>query len=651
MASNILSVGQSALTAAQIGLSTTGHNIANASTPGYTRQVVMQGAVAGENLGYGFIGKGTEVVGISRMYNEFLTAQVTTAQTNKSQANTYYSQIQRINGMLADPTSGLSPALQDFFKGVQDVTSDPSGAASRQSLLSSAESLVSRFQSMSGQLSEMGQAVNGQVSTSVGTINLYSGQIAKLNDAIEKLQASGSGHAANDLLDQRDQAVAELSKQVKVNVIKQGDTYNVFVGNGQALVVANKSFNLIAASSPTDPGRIQVSYASNDKITPLPESAFAGGGSLGALLEFRTKTLDATQNELGRVATVLGLTFNAQHKLGQDQNGAPGTDFFKIAPPLVSASTANLGSGAVTATIRPELTGQLTGSDYLMQYIPASGADPAAYKLTRLSDNKETTFPPPGATIDGIDFGVSGSPTATDEFLIRPTVSGASAFGVALTNKSAIAAAAPVRTSVSSSNTGTAAVSLPVVSSVAALPTATLIYDAGAGTLSGFPASAAVTVSTPGSSPVTYPAGTAVPYTAGATISFSGVSFSISGAPAAGDRFSIGPNTNGVGDASNMLQLGGLQTARLLDNGTSTYQGAYSQMVNLVGNKTRELEATSAAADKIHTQAVTAQQGESGVNLDEEATNLIRYQQAYQAAAKMMQTASQLFDVLLSLGR
>ncbi|MDQ9170841.1 flagellar hook-associated protein FlgK [Oxalobacteraceae bacterium R-40] len=721
MTSSILNVGKSALAAAQVGLTVTGHNIANASTPGYTRQIVTQSAVAGEDFGYGFVGKGTEVTSIERAYNEYLNGQLVNAETSRSQLNAYYSQIQQINTMLADAASGISPTLQNFFKGVHDLTADP---ASRQSMLSSAETLVSRFQSMDAQFREIGQGVNSRIESSVGMINVYAEQIATLNDAIEKAQSASDGKAPNDLLDQRDLALAELSKEVKVTVIKQGQTYNVFMGNGQPLVVNTKTFNMSMTASPTDPTRLQVAYTNNGKTTVLAESAFAGGGNLGGLFEFRSKTLDVAQNTLGRIATVLGATFNAQHRLGQTETGALGQDFFKIASPLVSPSTANTGSGVITATLTDAAA--LKVSDYRVQYVPASGSDPAQVKVTRLSDGNATLFSPPTATIDGVEFTLAGTPSINDDFLIRPVAAGASSLSLAITDKSAIAAALPVRAGAPASNAGTGKISGLEVSSTALMsaisvvhhsgppetltgipnskpitvtvpgvpptvttypagttsipytsgatinfdgvnvavsgaladnqavtlgpPTGTLTYDGTAKTLTGFPPNMSVTVQANGVATI-YAPGTPVPYTEGAKISYGGIGFTLSGAPSNGDTFTVSANTNGIGDRSNALLLANLQTSTLLDGGTMTYQGAYSQLVNAIGNKTRELEATSAAADKVYDNAMAAQQAESGVNLDEEATNLIRYQQAYQAAAKVMQTASQLFDVLLELGR
>lgn len=561
MATNILTVGQSALAAAQVGLSTTGHNIANAATPGYNRQVVVQGAALAQNFGFGFVGQGTDVTTIKRVYSEFLGSQVRTAQATKSGLDSYASQISQIDNMLADPSAGLSPALQDFFSGVQETASNPSLIAARQSTISSAEALASRFRGLAGRLDEMAQGVNSQITSSVSVINTYAQQIAKLNDAIGLAQGA-SGQPANDLLDQRDQLVLDLNKEIKATVVKQGNgDYSVFVGNGQPLVIGTKASSLSTMASATDPGRLEVTYQTPGGSVLLGGNSLVGG-KLGGVMAFRSETLDSARSQLDTLAIGLATTFNAQHRLGQDIYGNPGGDFFNV---------------------------------------PTGAAD----------------------------------------------------FALAITDPRSIAAAAPIRTAVAGTNTGSASISAGAVDATySGAPLAgplTLTYSAGSNTLSGFPASQAVTVTSGGSSTV-FAAGTPVTYTAGATLSFGGISVTLSGTPADTDSFSVAANTGGVGDNRNALLLGALQTANTLNGGTTSYQGAFSQLVSQIGNKTREIDVTSSAAGRMLSESTLSIQNESGVNLDEEAANLLRYQQAYQAAGKVMQIASQMFDVLLTLG-
>ena len=632
--SSILNVGQSALSAAQAGLVTTGHNIANASTPGYNRQVVLQGAVNGQDAGYGFIGKGTEVTAVRRVYSEFLNSQVVSTQTASAQLGSYYMQVQQVNNLLADTKAGLTPALQDFFASIQSAGADPGSGAARQTMLSSANALVGRFQGMDAQLTELRQGVNTEVRASVEGINVYAQQISKLNDAIEKATSNGGG-TPNDLLDQRDQAISELSKEIKVSVVKQGATYNVMIGSGQPLVVGTRTYDLSLAQSPTDPGRAMVSYQSNGQSVLLSEESLSGG-KLGGMLEFRGKMLDQAQNALGRIAITLASAFNAQHALGMDANGNAGGEFFKVAAPAVLPSSRN-GDQAATASAAIVNPAALTTSDYKLQVTGAGS--PPAYKVLRLSDGK--LFDSSPAEVDGVSFGVSGPLTAGDEFLVRPTADGASmrnGINVKITDKAAMALGSPLASSAAASNTGTASISAPTIA-------------AGGPDLAqpvGITFTSATTFNVTGAGPG-LPA-TGLAYKAGEDISYNGWKLQISGAPAGGDSFSVAAGGGASGDNRNALALAALQSARTTDGASTTFQGAYSQLVNQVGNKTRELASTSAAADQLRASAVTAQQGESGVNLDEEAANLLRYQQAYQAAGKVMKAASDMFDVLLSLG-
>lgn len=644
MASNILSIGKSALAAAQAGIATAGHNIANASTPGYSRQVVVQGTAQPQDFGYGFLGQGTQISTIRRVYSDFLGRQVVSAQSAKNELDSHYAQIRQLDNLLADTSTGLSPALQEFFNGLHDLASNPTSTASRQEVISSGEALAGRFRLLSSRIEEIQQGVNSEITNSIDAINSCVQQIAQLNRAIE--QAGGShGNPPNDLLDQRDQLVTELGKEIKVTVIKQdGGAYNILVANGQPLVVGGDAYFLRASRSAADPTRVEPQYESNGISSPLGDQSSLGG-RLGGLIDFQRNTLSGIQNSLGRVAIGLAGSFNSQHRLGQDLNGAPGADFFTVGPPLVNASRFNGGNASISAAIVDPSA--LSASDYDLSF------DGSAYVLTRLADGSTRSFSALPQTVDGVSLSLgSGAPAAGDHFLIRPTATGATTFSLILRDADRIAAAAPVRTAAVAGNAGNAQVSPATVD--ATYPTAgTLLpvafsFDAASNTLSGFPAGMPVSV-TAGGTTTTFPADTPVSYTDGAEIAFGGIRFQITGTPGNGDQFSVSANGNGVGDNRNALLLASLQSAKTLGGGTATYEGAFAQLVSSVGNKTRELETTAAAADKLLMEASDAQQAQSGVNLDEEAANLLRYQQAYQAAGKVIQVANDVFNVILAL--
>ncbi|MGJ7914661.1 flagellar hook-associated protein FlgK [Massilia sp. LXY-6] len=642
---SLLSIGKSGLYAAQAALSTTGHNITNANVAGYSRQAVVQEASIAMGGSNGFIGTGTQIAQVKRYSDEFLNAQVRTAQASSSGLDAYQAQVTQIDNLLSDTTSGLSPALQDFFSAVQNLTGDHAGLPSRGALLSSADTLAARFQSVNGRLEEIRKGVNTQITSSVTLVNTYASQIAGLNDQIGKLSAGDSLNLPNDLVDKRDQLIMDLNKQVKASVIPgDNNMLTVSIGNGQPLVVGSSSFQLAAMNSPTDQTRVTIGYVTGGKLTPLPENALTGG-ALGGVLEFRTKSLDLAQNSLGRIALGLAQTFNDQHHLGLDANGNPGGDFFTVAPAEVTKNVNNNQTTDTTITATVADATKLTTSDYKVQY------NGSKYQVIRLSDNHPWDITTNPQVIDGMSYSITGTKVAAgDNFLVRPTINGAAGLKLALSDVSQVAAGAPIATSIPLTNKGTAKISEGVVTKdYLAGPLAgpvNITYTGGQ--LGGLPAGQAVKMVLGGVS-TDIAAGDPVPFKDGATYTVAGMSFTLTGAPQDGDTFTIQRNT-GPGDTRNAGLLGDLQSKTILDGGTATYQSAYAHIVSAIGNKTREVQVNAEASAVQLEQAQGAANNVSGVNLDEEAANLLKYQQAYQACGKVMQVADTIFNALLSIG-
>lgn len=635
----ILNVGITGLNAAQLGIMTTSHNIANASTPGYNRQQIIQSTNTPTYTGAGFIGQGTSVDTIQRIYSRFQSEQVLSAQTGASEMDAYLTQISQLDNLLADPSAGLSPALSSFFTAVQEMAANPASIPARQTMLSASQALLARFQAIDQRMREIRSGVNAQITSEVSVINSYAKQIAELNQRIILTQAGGGNQPANDLLDQRDQLVAELNKEIRATTITQNDgTYSVFIGNGQPLVVGAINYSLEALPAPDDPERTVVALRSPTGGTIYMPESMLSGGTLGGLIAFRRESLDEAQNALGRIALTLAQNFNDQHQLGQDLDGTLGGLYFDLSlvGPTARANVNNANPSQQISVVIDDV-GSLTTSDYRLSY------DGANFTLQRLSDNTLQTFAALPQTVDGITIDVGGwTPVAGDSFLIQPTRGGAANIAMAITDPRDIAAAAPIRTSAALTNTGTGRVSAGTVNPVLPLDanlqqtvtitfTSATTYDV-TGTGAGLPALGQT-------------------YTAGADISFNGWTIQISGNPAGGDVFVVEQNSSGVTDNRNGVLLGALQTKNAMEAGTATYQSAYSALVADIGNKTREVKVTGEAQQSLLEQAQAARDQMSGVNLDEEAANLLRYQQAYQAAAKMMEVASRLFDEIIALGR
>jgi flagellar hook-associated protein 1 FlgK len=416
-----------------------------------------------------------------------------------------------------------------------------------------------------------------------------------------------------------------------VSVASQSDgSINVMFGAGQNLVIGNQALSLTAVVSATDPKRMDIGYVTGGATAIITSSI--NGGQLGGVLGFQRTALEPSMNALGRVAMALAATFNEQHRLGQDLNGAAGTDFFTVPSPVVLTRATNIGNGVFSATLTNAAA--LTTSDYQIRY------NAGTFAVTRLSDGNTSTFAALPQTIDGVTIALaSGTPANGDTFLLQPTRTGARDIRVGLIDGAQIAAAAPIRSAAALANTGAASISAGAV--VGPPPTNANLQQPV--TITFTSANTFDVTGTGTGNP------TGLVYTPGAAITFNGWTVSITGVPRASDVFTVTQNTNGVSDNRNAALLAGLQTARTIAGGTASYQGAYSQSVAGIGSKTREMQVTSAAQETLVQQSVAAQQSLSGVNLDEEAANLIRYQQQYQACGKMIEIAAKLFDTLLAI--
>ena len=630
MSGSLLGIALTGLSSAQGGLVTTGHNIANVNTPGYSRQQTVQTPNPPQSSGAGFFGSGSSIETVRRAYDEFLAAQGLSMQASSSQWNTALSQLQGVDQLLSDTGVGVTPALNDLFAAVNAVAANPADAAARQSLLSATQAMAGRVRDLDAQLRSQGDANEQRVASTVSAVNTLGAQIAQLNDRIT-LASAGTGQPPNDLLDHRDALVTDLNKLVRASVVAQSDgSLNVFLGSGQALVVGTRAYALGTAPDALDPSRLSVGLQSGGTLLGF-RARDLDGGELGGLLAFRENTLNPARNALGRIAMVLAENFNGQHKLGVDRNGQFGGDVFAAGVPQANAASTNAGTAQLAATVTNYAA--LTDSDYRVQW------DGTNWNVTRLADNTLQSFATLPQTVDGVSIAVaSGAVSAGDSFLVLPTRNGAAGFAALLTRTDQIAAAAPMRTSAGGGNAGSGSISAGLVVGPAAnanlQQTVTITFTA-AGT---FKVNGAGTLN---------PSGLA--YTPGAPISYNGWTIQISGAPAAGDTFTVSANNNGSGDNRNAALLAGLQTSMLVGN-SATLGDAYGQLLARVGNATHEADLSATAQARMLEETQARQASVSGVNLDEEAANLLRYQQAYQAAGKLVSITSQLFDTLLRMG-
>ena len=622
---DILNTAISALQTYRRGLDTTSHNVANVDTAGYSRQRVDQATLIPQQYGYGYVGSGVGITSITRSYDEFTALQYRSTSTSLSREEVFASLANRINNLYADGTTGLSSTLQQFANAVQSVASAPSSMSARQSLLSQASSLASQMSSYSQSLEQIDAEVNGRLTSAVSDINSITSSIADLNGRIATAYGS-TGQPPNDLLDQRDLLLDQLSEKIGINTVKMADgTVNVLVGNGQSLVIGVDAMQLSTQPDVYDASRLSI--VAGLPGGPVDVTRNLTGGELGGVLDFRRNMLDPARNALGQLAIGVAGLVNGQQAKGMDLDGLAGTAVFGVGGVGVLPNAGN--GGAATISVTRSDPAQITRSNYLLAFSGGSWSLRDANTGAAVAMTGTGTAANPFVA-DGLSFTVAGAAANGDSFLIRPTQDAAGGMSVRFTDPAKFAAALPVTASAAAANTGNGILGdLTVVDPTNAnlRTTATITFPtAGTYSVNGGPAQA---------------------FSPGTTISANGWSLVLEGTPAAGDTFTIGNNSNGVGDNRNFLALHDSMTAGYMEGGKLSVNEAIGRIVSDVGVQTRQAQVSRDALQVVKKDTIATRDSVSGVNLDEEAANLVRYQQAYQAAAQVVQVANTIFDTLL----
>lgn len=641
---SVLETGVTGLLAAQRQLSVASHNIANANTEGYSRQRAELVTQQPQFQGYGFLGSGVTVTTISRMYDQFATRQVWSSTAALGQSQQFNTLAAQVNDLLGTGDSGLPAALQSFFDSVQGVANDPASRVTRQLMIGEAQTLAAQFRGVDSQLEAVTNNTNAMLGSVVGEVNNLTSSIADINRRI----ASGSAgkHPPNDLYDQRDELIRQLSERVNVTTAADSNgMVNVFIGSGQAVVIGGDARSLATVPNPTDSSRMEVAYMAGS--APVVISSQLSGGSIGGVLAFRSQILEPARDTINLMAFGVAAAFNAVHAEGMDMNGQPGGDFFRAPatagpPPTteVRAHSRNLGDAAVVVTASD--VGALTASDYLL------ARQGGSYTLTRQADGAVLPllgFPGAPVTVDGMTIALdAGAMADGDAFVISPVANAARNFAVAITDPDRIAAAGPLRSRVALDNAGTGTVGQATVSDPAA-------WSGEAYRLLAVDADSDGVTDAWSLRDATDTEVATGAYVAGDTIEFGGLSFVIDGEPLPGDEFFVEPNSGGVSDNRNALALAGLQSALVMNGGGASFQSLYGNLVGDVGGKSLQAEVGVAVQTGLLERAVDTRDAVSGVNLDEEAADIMRYQLAYQAAAQLISTANSIFQTLIDVVR
>ncbi len=656
---DIFSLGTGGLAAARNALDVTSHNIANVNTEGFSRQRAEFETINPVLSGSSYFGAGVETSDITRIIDKIANLELLKNRSSFSEQQAFLSLSNRVDELLSDPSVGISPAIQSFFGSLQSLSNDPSSLTQREVVFNQLESVSNRFNSLSRRLSDLGTTAESELEAITVKINSLGANIARLNEEITKTKGGGVG-SANDLLDKRDLLVNQLGELVGVTTLEQDNgALNVFIGNGQGLVVGNSVAQVSTAQNPESPQKKDIVITNGG--TQVAVTKLITGGKLGGLLKFRDGQLEGAINRLGKIALSLADSVNSQNKLGIDLNDGIGSDLFTDINSLIQqqarVSENSNNSGNLSLQVRIDDTNLLSDDNYRLSFSAGSNS----YALINESSGAvEANFPAPAGvpstiSIAAVGFSLtinSGSPNDGDNYLIAPTRNGATAISRNITSGTQIAAGSVLRLSDGNNNIGTGS----IVSS-RVTDTTNAMFTTTSGQLSP-PIRIEFTSST--SYNIVNNTTNAV-IEAGLTFTSNadnqvlptgatdfGFNVSIGGAPEAGDSFVIDFNNGGVGDNRNVLLMSSVQTEKNLQDGSATLQESYNQLVGKIGIQTLEAEIDLQTSETLLNQAKNRRETVSGVNLDEEAANLIKYQQAYEASAQIINVANNLFQTLLN---
>lgn len=678
----LIGIGLSGILGHQSALNTTGNNITNANTPGYSRQEVVFETQQGQRTGAGTVGTGVSISEIRRLANEYLVQQVREDSTLAGEQQALNSELSRLDNLLGGESTGLNTALNNFFASLQNAAEDPASLPQRQLVLSEAKQVVNRFQALSQEFIQQRESIKTQMQQGAKDANALLNNIAELNLAISESPGLAQGKMPNELLDQRDEALRQLSELVNIRVTPTaGSQVSVSLSNGLSLVVGNNAAQLGTQGSAEDPTRLEFTLTSGGRTLNIDEQIT--GGKLGGLRRFDNEALKPAFDELGRIAISVSASMNRQHEIGMDLEGDLGGLFFNDVNDLAAQRSRVVANADNQLPRDGQLAVEITDSTKLPAgswTLQFSGdgrnfelVDKASGKVVnqgRLPDPVQSEISMPGFNIrvEGGTF------NAGDKYLVQPSRNAAESIGLQVSREEDLAFASPVRATSGDQNTGTGEIDQGTMLNVrnpftgSLLPGFETSGELANGPLTirfdpdpGDPSALVFTVTGPP------PASTAVgtpnqPYEPGkintvfsgdpaAGDDYQGFQFKLTGQPAVGDTFEIDYNSNGISDNRNAELLASLGTANTMNGGSQSFAEGYAGVVEAVGVKTRQSQFDLEAGKTLLEQSSAQRESVSGVNLDEEAGKLIQYQAAYNASAQVISVAQDLFNTLLQTFR
>ena len=642
--SALMSIGKSAMYASYAALQTTGNNIANANTAGYSHQEVQLADAPGQFTGSGFFGKGVNVASVTRAYDQYLTQHAVATGSTAAADAARLDKLTQLESFFPIGSAGVGYAAGGFLNAFADLANNAADGASRQVVLSDAKELAQRFGAVGDRINALQAGVSQDLRTSVASVNTLARQVAAMNLSIASTR--GSGQTPNQLLDQRDQLISQLSKLVNVTTLGADDgSIGLFIGGGQNLVLGATANTLTASADTFDAAKVQLGLREGSVDRLVLQDALAGG-SISGLLKFQNDDLTTARNLLGQMATAISGKVNLQQSLGLDggQPAGRGAPIFAVDAARLLGAASNAGTARLSLAVTNPA--RVQASDYALDF------DGANYRITRLADGQAATGSPwspaqlaAGIQLDGMALQLTaGTAVAGDRFLLQPVATAAQSMTAVLASGRGLAAAAPFTASLSANNTGSA-----TIASLAAVNPA---YN---GSLSA----AIVFTSNTGDYNWSLSDGSSgsATWVAGAPISLNGFELQLAGVPRNGDTVAVAPTVSVASNNGNALAMVSIGKAGIVatlgpagaSSAPLSITDAYASAIADVGVRVQSGKTAAGISGGVAAEAESARANKAGVNLDEEAARLIQFQQSYQAAAKMLQVAQSVFDTMLQM--
>ncbi len=655
MSISLYQSGVSALLSAQQQLATTGHNIANVNTEGYNRQRAEQNAASGLTSGTNFIGTGTYIEDITRIYDQFSYKEQLLNHSNSSNADSTHADLTQLNDIMAFSGEAIGSSVDLFYQAVNGMADNPNDLALRNITLNQANTLSNNFRSLNDNFDSIEKSLNGEIEQMATKISDISIELANINEAVLRNQNLSLSGQPNDLLDKRDQLISQLGEFTKVSTIEDSSgVMTVMIGRGTTLVAGITPLTVRVDAGDPDPLQTQLRLVGPHSTVALNGSVL--GGSLEAKYTFRDQHLGQARTDINRLAMAVSETLNSAQANGLDLNAQQGADFFTDINALATQQARVLSPSNNAGNLQSRLNitdvSKVPSDEFEVRF---NGTD---YLMTNMNNGSTTNLGAPGAgtyaTAYGFEFVEdSGAPANDDSYLIRPTENGAANMKVTLKDPAGIAASSAVAITPSANNISAGEVTIstmidPITARAAMPMRIDVVENAGVFTYT-YTNNAGVT-----SAPMTYtPPSQSIdlppsPATAAFTVDITG-SPSGSGANAP-EQFVI-DDAFGVGNASNAVAMALTQELGIVNGSKETFSQSLTKTTGVIGSKASSAELDADTAQALFTQAYNRNQSPSGVNLDEEAANMLKFQQAYQAASQIISVANTIFDTLLSATR